>query len=262
MRAISNRVRGNGLPPNFHIAFRCTFSRSFPDIPFRQVRVAGFIGRGRQLLLFTPASPVTSLPVGIAVKKSQRSLIVFTGILGVLTVTSALLLALAPAPLAQAPVNSLFAVDSPKTLDAIFDTATRVRPGRWKYIYIHHSQTIGGDALSIANGEIGDHFVIGNGDGTVEGEIEIGSRWNQQNSALPPRGAKVDPMCISICVVGDFDRTVPTPTQLRRLAQLVGALQGQLHISRENVILVDQPHTPGGTGKYFPAAALRSQLLP
>src|SRR5205807_4524235 len=105
MRAHLNRARGNRLPPNFYIPFRCTFSRSYPDIPHRQVRVAGFIGRRRHFSPFTTAHPVTSFPVGPAVKKSQRSLIVFTGILGVLTVTSALLLALAPAPLAQAPVN-------------------------------------------------------------------------------------------------------------------------------------------------------------
>ncbi|HEX8521685.1 MAG TPA: N-acetylmuramoyl-L-alanine amidase, partial [Tepidisphaeraceae bacterium] len=124
-----------------------------------------------------------------------------------------------------------------------------------------------GDAISLAqqNHGFNDHFLIGNGDGAVDGEIQIGPRWNQQQApALDMRvGAeKAGPQTISICVVGDFDRTVPTPTQIRRLAQLIGTLQGQLHIPRENVITVSQPHSIASAGKYFPATALKKQLLP
>ena len=174
-------------------------------------------------------------------------------------------MALAPPPLVQDAASSLFAIDAPRTLDVIFDTKTPVTPGRWKYIYIHHSGTAGGDATSLgqATGGLGDHFIIGNGDGCVDGEIQIGQRWNQQQPAIPPRDVtRFDKGCISICLVGDFDRTVPTPTQLRRLAQLVGTIQGQLHIGRESVLLVDQPNTVGGAGHYFPITAFRSQLLP
>ena len=110
---------------------------------------------------------------------------------------------------------------------------------------------------------MGDHFVIGNGDGCDDGEIQIGQRWNQQLSALPPAGAsKIDDACISICMVGDFDQTVPTQTQIRRITQLVSALQGQLHIPQESVLLVDNPKSPAGIGRYFPKLAFRSQLLP
>jgi hypothetical protein len=63
-------------------------------------------------------------------------------------------------------------------------------------------------------------------------------------------------------VIGDFDRTVPTPMQLRRLAQLVGALQGRFHISGDKVIVFSQANNPAGSGKYFPMTALRDQLLP
>ncbi len=198
-------------------------------------------------------------------KKSHRKFIVFTTLVSVLTATSALLMALAPAPLVPDAATSLFAVDEPRSMDAVFETKTPVPADRWKYIFIHHSQTASGNALTLGettNG-IGDHFVIGNGDGCMDGEIQISQRWNQQQVALPPAGAeKIDPACISICLVGDFDRTVPTPTQLRRLSQLVGALQGQLHIDQGDVLLIDHPRNPAGIGRYFPKTAFRGQLLP
>lgn len=203
----------------------------------------------------------------VNVKKTHRKLIVFSTLLGVLSLTSALLLALAPAPLTPDAATSLFAVDQPSSMDAIFETRTPIPAGRWKYIYIHHSQTPSGDAFTLgqANGPAGsgDHFVIGNGDGCLDGEIQLTQRWNNQQVALPPAGAnKIDRECISISVVGDFDQTVPTRTQIRRLTQLVGALQGQLHIGSNEVLLIDSPRSAAGIGRYFPRAAFREQLLP
>jgi hypothetical protein len=203
----------------------------------------------------------------VSKKKAQqrRKFIVFTSLLGVLTLTSALLMALAPAPLVQDASSSLFAISAPKNLDVIFDTKAPVLPRKWKYIYIHHSQTASGDANAIAqaNNGLGDHFVICNGDGAVDGEIQVGQRWNEQKPAAPPQGAsEIRGDCISICLIGDFDRTVPTPTQLRRLAQLVGTLQGQLHIPRESVLVLDVPRSSAGGGRYFPQTAFRNQLLP
>lgn len=183
----------------------------------------------------------------------------------VLTLTSALLLALAPAPLSADASSSLFAIDAPVSMDAIFHTDSPVRTARWQYIYVHHSRTLAGNALSLAKNAdgLGDHFVIGNGEGCMDGEIQVGQRWNKQLSAAPPVGASaIDPDCISICLVGDFDRSVPTPTQLRRLQQLTTALQGRLRISGKNVLLIEQPNNIAGAGRYFPATVFREQLLP
>lgn len=198
------------------------------------------------------------------VKKTQRRVIVLTSLVFVLTLTSALLLALAPAPLSPDATNRLFAIETPQTMDVIFQTDTPMRTGRWKYIYVHHSTTTAGNALSLAQGSAGvpDHFVIGNGDGSVDGEVQIGPRWNSQNASGVPNGAtSVNPDCISICLIGNFDRGVPTPTQLARLEQLVGALQGRLRIGANNVFM-DQSGTAAGVGRYFPQTAFREQLLP
>ena len=203
--------------------------------------------------------------IGGAMKKSTRKLIVFSTLLGVLTLTSALLMALAPAPIVPAAATSLFAVDAPSSFNVIFNTRQPLVVGRWRYIYVHHSATPSGNALTLGqetNGA-GDHFIIGNGDGCEDGEIQISQRWNHQQPALPPAGAnKIDAACISICLVGDFDQTVPTQTQLRRLSQLVSALQGQLHVGAEQVLLIEQPTSSAGIGRYFPRTVFRNQLLP
>jgi len=199
------------------------------------------------------------------VKNTHRRVIVLSTLITVLTLTSALLLALAPAPLTADASSSLFAIDAPQTMDAVFQTDSPVRTARWRYIYVHHSRTTSGNAMTLATNANGmnDHFVIGNGDGCMDGEIQIGQRWNQQLVARPSGAAReIDPACISICLVGDFDQTVPTQTQLRRLTQLVGAIQSQLHIESQNVLLIDQPKTPAGIGRYFPKSAFRHQLLP
>src|SRR5437870_2393605 len=105
------------------------------------------------------------------VKKSHRKFVVFTTLIGVLTLTSALLLALAPAPLTPDAAASLLAIDSPDSMDVIFNIKPQPGSTPWKYIYIHHSRTPSGNSLTVAQptGVLGDHFVIGNGDGAVDG---------------------------------------------------------------------------------------------
>ena len=190
-------------------------------------------------------------------------MIVLASLVTVLTLTSALLLALAPAPLSPGASNTLFAIDTPQSLDVIFQPDVPMASGRWKFIYIHQSGTSAGNAMSLARdgSSIPDHFVIGNGDGSVDGGLEVCPRWTAQSVATVAPGHSIDPDCISICLVGDFDRSVPTPTQLRRLEQLVGALQVRLRIPANNVLLLDEP-TSAGSGRYFPQTALRDQLLP
>jgi hypothetical protein len=198
-------------------------------------------------------------------KNKNRTVAVFVTLVGMVAITSLLLLVLAPPPLTTSMWRSLFALDTPESLDVIFQTQAPVVAGRWRYIYVHHSRTPGGDAVSLAQQSGAcDHFVIGNGDGCIDGEIQMTQNWNHQLSiTTPPQGAsQMDAGCISICVVGDFDRSLPTPTQQRRLAQLVGTLQGKLRIGAGDVQVYDLAESPAGIGHSFPIAAFRGQILP
>ena len=197
---------------------------------------------------------------------TRRRVVVFVSLVCVLTLTSALLLALAPAPLNPQASSSLLAIDGPESRDALFDSAALpVQTGRWQFIYIHHSQSPSGSAQTLAESSAGllDHFVIGNGDGCSDGEIQIGQRWAQQLAPGRPPGREwIRPDCISICLIGDFNQTRPTPTQLHRLMQLVGALQTRLHIFADHVWLDPRASGAAGIGALFPARQFQADLVP
>jgi N-acetylmuramoyl-L-alanine amidase len=191
-------------------------------------------------------------------KKSKRTFIVFSSLVGGLTATSALLLYMAPAPLRPETPNSLSATTEISALDPIFQTARRATDSRWKYIYIHQSRTLNGGAASTG---LADHFIIGNGTGCGDGEIQYTPRWDKQEPAAPPAGAsEIDPACITICVIGNFDRTTPTPAQLKRLTQLISALRSKLDIPADRVLSLDGQDSAAGTGRYFPITSIREQL--
>ena len=201
-------------------------------------------------------------------KRSKRKLIVLCSLVCLLCLTSALLLGLAPPPLGADGYSSLSATTD-NSLDVIFNTRSPQQPGRWKYIYIHQSATAGGDARSLAAAanpaDIPDHFIIGNGNGLSDGEIQVGPRWNDQSPAAPPAGAdRLDPDCISVCMVGNFDQSQPTAMQLRRLSQLVQTLQDQCRISADGLVLItdtQSANNPAAIGRYFPADGFRNQIL-
>jgi hypothetical protein len=191
---------------------------------------------------------------------SRRKVVVASSLFGVLALTSALLLALEPGQLRPEKPGLLAAVEP------ALETNVPVSLGRWRYIYIHQSGAPSGNATTLSAGPegLGDHFVIGNGEGSIDGKIEVGHRWSDQLAPLPPAGANsIDPNCISVCLVGDFHQSLPTPTQMQKLAQLVTTLQAKYHISSQNVLMVNEQ---GGNraveiGRYFPVSAFRSQLL-
>jgi hypothetical protein len=212
------------------------------------------------------AGNTTSRTAGSEASPTRRRVAVLVSLVGVLTLTSALLHALAPAPPSPQASSSLFAIEAPQSLDVVFDdTSVPVSNHRWHYIYIHHSGSVSGNAQTIAESASGlpDHFVIGNGDGCEDGAIQIGQRWAQQQvPGVTPGANQIDPACISICLVGDFNQSRPTATQQRRLAQLVSTLQNRLGIARKNVFVLEGVNTPAGVGRYFPAAEFKAQILP
>ena len=235
------------------------FSRTAASDKTKPVRATHFTpGSGR-----APARAAAH-PGGTAA--SRRKFVVFVSLVGLLSMTSVLLLALAPDPLAPGSAASLFALDERgSSMDAVFDTGVPVVKGRWKSIFIHHSRTGSGNADTLASrvGGLPDHFVIGNGAGCVDGGVQIGHRWSSQLPAGEVPGTRsINGDCVSVCVVGDFDRTAPTPTQQLRLTQLVHTLQSRLGVAANQVYLHQGTGTAADAGAMFPVAAFREQLLP
>lgn len=139
---------------------------------------------------------------------------------------------------------------------------SNVKP-QWKYIAIHHSATKRGNAVMFANyhsargmqNGLAYHFVIDNGTcGKHDGQLEIGPRWKKQLPGGHCRQQWVNECTIGICLVGNFNRSRPTPRQMRTLVNLVHKLMQKYNISTDHVlghgrIKGEKSQCPG---KYFP----------
>lgn len=133
---------------------------------------------------------------------------------------------------------------------------------KWKTITLHHSATIEGNAESFGRnhrrrgmGGLAYHFVIGNGTGSDNGEIEVGWRWRKQVETNRKRD-------IQICLVGNFNQQQVSEEQFKSLIQLLKILESQYGISVSNIrrhkdvpeALTECP------GKNFPITRIKSEL--
>lgn len=166
-----------------------------------------------------------------------------------LAVTTALLSVLSPRPLAPDVSGSLFiSGEAARSLDfeAAFRTRVPIRHGYWTGIVVRASGTRAGDAATLSEqarhrGIAGppDHFIIGNGNGMEDGEIQFTARWSDQLPAALSDGGGL----ISICLIADVARQPPSQAQMARLGELVSALRQRLNLPTEQNFwpLVDQP---------------------
>jgi len=109
-----------------------------------------------------------------------------------------------------------------------------VRKERWRYIVVHNSGTRQGNASAfdyyhrrvrhMPNG-LAYHFVIGNGHGSGDGKIEVGNRWVQQLAGGHCASDYLNNIALGICLVGDFNRDLPTKAQLTALEELIKYLR-------------------------------------
>jgi hypothetical protein len=116
---------------------------------------------------------------------------------------------------------------------AAIDNA-KVKKGRWKYIVVHNSGTRQGNARAfdiyhrtvrhMPNG-LAYHFVIGNGRSSGNGEVEIGSRWTRQINGGHVASDYLNNIALGICLVGDFNRDIPTKAQTAALEELIDYLR-------------------------------------
>ena len=111
--------------------------------------------------------------------------------------------------------------------------------------------------------ELGYHFVIGNGQGAGDGEVQVGSRWKKQKHGAHCKTPDnyYNDHGIGICLVGDFTKRGPTVRQLASLRQLVEFLCDRCNIAAHGITshrsVTRKTVCPG---KYFPLHAFRRSL--
>lgn len=128
--------------------------------------------------------------------------------------------------------------------DDLFQPPKADRP--WKFIVVHHSAQATGsyDQIDREHRKIqgwdgcGYHFVIGNGTGSPDGQIEVARRWSNQKHGLHCKSATnpdVNEYGIGICLIGNFDDAPPTPKQVAAARALVAYLEERYKVPAQAV---------------------------
>jgi LysM repeat protein len=141
----------------------------------------------------------------------------------------------------------------------------KVNKSKWKYIVAHHSATSQGSASSfdkvdrrhgMKNG-LAYHFVIGNGNGSPDGEIQIGGRWKRQLHGGHVSKWEFNNHGIGVCLVGNFEKTRPTRKQMDSFKKLVGFLGEDLLSGRYKFYVHKQINATLCPGRYFPTQSMQ-----
>jgi hypothetical protein len=111
-------------------------------------------------------------------------------------------------------------------------------PQRWNRIEIFFSGTNRGSLQQPAGAvDMNCHFVLCNGSGGRDGDIQPSEQWQKQWSLKSTRTWQGSEKTIRICLIGDGMSTPPTDSQLKRLEMLLEALCRKFGISADSVYL-------------------------
>jgi N-acetyl-anhydromuramyl-L-alanine amidase AmpD len=107
--------------------------------------------------------------------------------------------------------------------------------------------------------ELGYHFVIGNGTGSGDGQIEVGPRWAKQKWGAHAKTAdqRYNNYGIGICLVGNFDIERPTRAQMESVARLVGYLMKTYRIPAVAVVGHSETKATECPGRHMNVAEVR-----
>ena len=145
---------------------------------------------------------------------------------------------------------------------------------RWRGIIVHHTATEHGPASFIDKicrkkgyDGLGYNFVINNGRGKADGQVEVGYRWREQTHGAHCRPVGCEDNywnehTIGIALIGNFEIAQPSWAQYRSLARLVRFLRERYGI--DSVRVIGHRDVPGAVtkcpGKNFSWSSLQRQL--
>ncbi len=166
---------------------------------------------------------------------------VLAALLVSMTAGAIILMALSNNP----PSGGPFCLSTYLLLDPV-EEAIRSRasqsPDRWRRIEIYYSGTKAGDIGQLASlgglpssGDINCHFLICNGLGGGDGQIQPTEKWQKQWSIIPGRTWYGTSQTIRICIIADGKTTHPTDCQIKRIETLVEGLCRKFDIAAESV---------------------------
>jgi hypothetical protein len=132
-----------------------------------------------------------------------------------------------------------------KNLDSVEEavrSSTYQSPGRWGCIEIYYSGTKSGNIEHLASlsglartEDINCHFVICNGLGAGDGQIQSTEKWQRQWSMISGRTWYGSGKTIRICVIADGKSALPTVSQRQMTRELVKELCRRFDIQTDSV---------------------------
>jgi N-acetylmuramoyl-L-alanine amidase len=161
----------------------------------------------------------------------------------------------------------------PPSLYGVEEQVIRPEKREWLSIVVHHSAGTSGNAAEFdkmhreVNGwenGLGYHFVVGNGNGSPAGNVEVGGRWisQLQGAHAGARATEYNQHGIGICVVGNYEETEMPETVYAGLFELVAWLAERYSIPPGRIL----PHREvrgeptDCPGKNFPLERLRADV--
>lgn len=147
----------------------------------------------------------------------------------------------------NSPSAGLFSLSSDylqhfEPVEKAIRSRTSQSPERWDCVEIYHSGTKAGNIEQLASlsglgsaEDINCHFVVCNGLGGADGQIQATEKWHRQWSIIPGRNWDGKGQTIRICVIADGKTAPPTDSQERRTKVLVEELRRSFGIQHESV---------------------------
>ena len=140
-----------------------------------------------------------------------------------------------------------------------------VESRNWKYVVIHHTATESGSLDQIHRAHlqrkdsqgrpwrgIGYHFVIGNGQGMKDGQVEPTFRWQGQIDGAHAGQEIFNKFGIGVCLIGNFEANKPSQAQLDSLKKLLAYLDRTYAIHADHVLGHGQIKSTQCPGQKFP----------
>jgi hypothetical protein len=182
------------------------------------------------------------------------------------------LLAPEPVPDLQSPILTVPSFEEQKRSDQTAWIPDEP-PQDWKYIVLHHTASSTGSVEAIHNSHlknkdkggrpwqgIGYHFVIGNGRGMNDGEIEPTFRWRRQIAGAHAGVDEYNQRGIGIVLIGNFDQGPPTDRQLDAVHRLVAELVRRHEITLSNIVGHGDVRATDCPGRHFPLGEVRTKV--
>ena len=142
----------------------------------------------------------------------------------------------------NSPSAGLFSLSMHIPVEKAIRSSARQSPGRWNRIEIYYSGTQAGNIEQLASlsglasvQDINCHFVVCNGLGGNNGQIQTTEKWKRQWSIIPGGSWYGSGQTIRICVVADGKTAHPTNSQRQKTRVLVEELRRIFGIQAESV---------------------------